>query len=374
MRKKLIGFVIALLCWGLTACGESSEKNIDSIDKESYEVYLEVQCEENLLFSRYDLEIYVDGEYQVDIMHGEISHFTMNLLEGKHEIVVQKKSESSINGVIEINVMEDNSFVYSAKCKNNKVELEITDSQIVKEEETEKENNSNSEEVKNEDTSNNSQTSDTGNKKSPVIVKITMPNDTDYYEKEEWTVESLVKEFEGLGFTNIVTERMGVSSDYRYGPIHTVRLDGSWIGWDEGDVYDSDDEVEIRYYDPTPTLTIDNCPELAQILSGETSSWMSFAEAHDGEFIEFDGCVVSRIDDEYGVLTDPIIDVCGGDYSDNEGKQRIRLTYISVDYEIKNHVIYGSVGNNYRLIGQIDYDDSKYYKELTIEVVLVEER
>lgn len=211
-----------------------------------------------------------------------------------------------------------------------------------------------------------------GNHESTPIVDIVMPKDNDYYEAENWEVDTLVSEFESLGFTNVVTERMGTASEYRYGPIHTVRIDGEWSGWDAGDTYRSNKEVEIRYYDPTPTLTIENCSELADILSGETSSWLEFATKYDGEYIEFDGCVVDRIDDVR--LSDPLVYVSGGDFSSSQNKQQIRLTYNSIGYDISCHVFYGEVGENYKFIGKVDLDNSKFYKMLTIETMLVEDR
>lgn len=211
-----------------------------------------------------------------------------------------------------------------------------------------------------------------GDYESTPVVEITMPNDTDYYETEDWTVENIIKEFENMGFTNIVTERMGTSSEYVYGPVHTVRIDGEWTGWSEGDVYYSNDEVEISYYDPTPTLTVDNCPELSAVLERESTDWLQFAKEHDGEFIEFDGCVIDRI--ESAILSDPIITACAGDYSEATNKQKIKLTYISIDPDIERHALYGSVGNNYKIIGQIDLDDSEYYNVLTIETILLEDR
>lgn len=211
-----------------------------------------------------------------------------------------------------------------------------------------------------------------GDYKSTPIIEITMPNDTYYYETEDWTVENVIKEFESMGFTKIVTERMGTSSNYVYGPIDTVRIAGKWTGWSEGDIYYSNDEVKIRYYDPTPTLTTENCPELSAILKGESSDWFQFATAHDGEFIEFDGCVIRRTDSK--ILNEAIITVCGGDYSESINKQPIRLTYISIDPDIKRHALYGSVGSNYKIIGQVDLDDSEYYNTLTIETMLLEDR
>ncbi len=212
-----------------------------------------------------------------------------------------------------------------------------------------------------------------GNYESISTVEIAMPYENEYYEKEEWTVEDLSKEFESLGFTNVVAVKLVDSSDYVYGVVSSVRIDGQMLGWEKGDVFRSTDEVEIFYHAPTPTLTIDNCPELADILNGNTTSWRSFASDHDGEFIEFDGCVIERIDDD-AVFSHPIINACGGDYSENMDKQQIRLSYDLAYLELGDHVIYGIVGENYKIIGKIDFSDSKYFNILTIEVALVEYR
>lgn len=38
----------------------------------------------------------------------------------------------------------------------------------------------------------------------PSITAITMTEDNDYYETDDWTLESLTSEFEKMGFTNII--------------------------------------------------------------------------------------------------------------------------------------------------------------------------
>lgn len=124
MKKYMYAALIILLCGGLTACSDSSINNTSSHSKESYDIYIEVQCEKNKLFSKYDLEIYVDDEYQTDVKHGKTDSFEMNLLKGEHEIMIQKKDDASVKGNVTIDITSSAEYYYHVECKSDEVQIE----------------------------------------------------------------------------------------------------------------------------------------------------------------------------------------------------------------------------------------------------------
>lgn len=81
-------------------------------------------------------------------------------------------------------------------------------------------------------------------------VKITMPHDNYYYTGQERPVGMIVEELEELGFTNITT--IEDEPGLYYFSVESVDIftdssdkNGSF---DEGDVFSSNDLVEIHYY------------------------------------------------------------------------------------------------------------------------------
>ena len=54
-----------------------------SVDEPEYAVSLEIECVENLLFSKYDVDVYVDDSMQGTISHGTTETYSLNLTKGR---------------------------------------------------------------------------------------------------------------------------------------------------------------------------------------------------------------------------------------------------------------------------------------------------
>ena len=71
--------------------GSNKDENYDyeepvAIDVKSYDTTVSVKSSVNLLFSTYDIKIYVDGIAQTVIKNGEETEFTLTLDEGSHNL------------------------------------------------------------------------------------------------------------------------------------------------------------------------------------------------------------------------------------------------------------------------------------------------
>ena len=53
-----------------------------SVDEPEYAVSVEIECVENMLFSKYDVDIYVDDSMQGTISHGTTETYNLNLTKG----------------------------------------------------------------------------------------------------------------------------------------------------------------------------------------------------------------------------------------------------------------------------------------------------
>ena len=136
---------------------------------------------------------------------------------------------------------------------------------------------------------------------------ITMPYDSSEYKNGEWTVESLVEHFETLGFTDIDVTNVKDSFGEAKVEIYNVNIEDSssdsWFteykAFKKGEEFGSWLKIKIETHTFTPTLTVDNCSDLANIIQNETSNTdaiNSFMKAHNGEYIEFCGTITDWYD------------------------------------------------------------------------------
>ena len=209
-----------------------------------------------------------------------------------------------------------------------------------------------------------------------TYTEIVMPHDSSYYYDEyDGTLDELVKHFEDLGFTDIKTTASSYSG-YARNKIDFVSAKGYWTGFKEGDTLYSYDTIEIHYYDKCNNLTVDNCPDLAIALStGENDVHLQFAEKYDGQFIEFDGCITDST--TYMAGTEIIINVAGGDYEQlGDNTLSIHLDDNNLFSDSPDTSVNTSlpVGENVRIIGEVDSYYSEYYNHLSITVVYLQSR
>jgi len=114
--KRVLVMLLAVTILLFTACGQPNPAVIDSeadeqtyvasvkndVDEETnqvdeqpvipkYIVQIELECEENLFFSRYDVDIFIDQNKVGTLDHGAIDTYQFELEEGIHILTVTKK-------------------------------------------------------------------------------------------------------------------------------------------------------------------------------------------------------------------------------------------------------------------------------------------
>ena len=205
---------------------------------------------------------------------------------------------------------------------------------------------------------------------------ITMPYSSVEYENEEWTAETLIKHFKELGFHNIeTTSTPSYFGDYT-NEIISVEIETEsdsifteYASFDKGDVVNSIDKIRIEYYYTPEALTVDNCPELAEILYGNTNGekmdYMTFANKYDGKYVRFDACICTYL---WEIST--VINVVGGDDLSSDGY------IIHIGDRTWGNKIDKSVeeGQRVRVYGKIDASWSEYWKTVYIETEALEPR
>lgn len=126
MKKKFIAVIFAMTVIGLTACqSEQSEPNQEEeMQVEKFTVQVEIACEENLLFSRYDVNIFIDDELLGTLEHGATDTYTAELVEGEHTLKAEKEDESDVDGTVEFEVSENTELSYQLFLSSDQIEIE----------------------------------------------------------------------------------------------------------------------------------------------------------------------------------------------------------------------------------------------------------
>ena len=93
-------------------------------DSGTYTVEINLDCQENLVFSRYDLNILVDNELVANIDHGKRSTVRVDLPAGEHVLTVENEDDNSVDGHEPFTVANDTSLDYEVSCTKDQVEIE----------------------------------------------------------------------------------------------------------------------------------------------------------------------------------------------------------------------------------------------------------
>lgn len=134
MRKSswIIIVVLLLMTIFCTACEEDGNEKVKK-KKGNIQLTITVDCESNLLFSRYDVDIYVDEELLGTLDHGNEDTYKTKVTKGKHVVKFESAEDSSVDGKKTIYVDQEMSLNYKVSCKNDQIEIEEIESETTSE-------------------------------------------------------------------------------------------------------------------------------------------------------------------------------------------------------------------------------------------------
>lgn len=99
-------------------------------------LFLEVDFEENLLFSKYNAELYLDDQYIVTLSHGKYFTTTLDVKPGKHKLSFKEENGSN-RGNAEFTVTRDSTFTckiqttsYSIDVSNESLTESVRDTSV----------------------------------------------------------------------------------------------------------------------------------------------------------------------------------------------------------------------------------------------------
>ena len=89
-------------------------------------LYLDVSFTSNLLWNKYDVNLFIDGEEIDTLPHGEdYSVFLENLEDGEHQLLFAKSDNNDINGLLQFSMNGDTTVQCEISC--DKKEINISD-------------------------------------------------------------------------------------------------------------------------------------------------------------------------------------------------------------------------------------------------------
>ena len=253
------------------------------VNEPEYAVSIEIECMENLLFSTYDVDVYVDDSLQGTIDHGSTETYNLNMTKGVYEIRFVNSKDDEITGAAAIDIHQDESLKYKISCTSSQINVETIQGTITEHGEDE----------------------------------AAMPRAASSYKYENYV--DVQTELSEAGFTNISFEVLYdiVIGWAEEGEVDSVSVNGS-TEFEQGDIFKKDAPIVITYHmneeddpnkpvendpsgssaetEPAQNLTAENCLDLAALLAlrdpGDPSV-AAFASKYYGQVIEFDGCVNS---------------------------------------------------------------------------------
>lgn len=343
---------------------------------EKYTLQVHVECVGNLLFSKYDVDISLDGVKKETIEHGKEADYTFTVKAGSHELKFSEKGASSVNGSVIIDeVASDIEVSYKIYCHSDDVsidtvyidrkeELSANEAKVTCSELDFWQKNykdvmtslasmgfTNIKTVPVYDISlgiteresvsrvtiagaTDYKRGDIFSKNAEVLItyhmlkdddpsKIKMPNNNSKYSQMNYL--DVEQELRNIGFTNIKLNTVEDSSGRNVdGIVSMVKIDGK--SFEKGDIFDPNDIVEITYWTKAKAeYHSTNDLDIAKEGNSGVFSYKKASGTYDIYYIiDFDEKYVYRFCDGNGDETCDRLKITKGDLND-----KIIVTYHS---------------------------------------------
>jgi len=228
--KLIFGIVFIMF---IVSCGGKGVKKEEDPNLPKYSVEINIKCDGNLFFSKYDVDVYIDDDKVVTIKHGENYVDIVKLTEGKHALVFKNKDDKSVEGKVEFLIKEDTKLNYQIHCNNDKVRIkDLADEKKKEEVQESKENENNKESDISEKNDESLETTfPKENARRAVVVAFTNGYSTDVFKKDGNTYD--INKFHS----------------YAEKPEYHIKIekDGNWTAKDEKTWHIENIELKTSY-------------------------------------------------------------------------------------------------------------------------------
>lgn len=98
-----------------------------------YKVMLKVDCDENWIFSKYDVDVYIDDSYKGFIKHGGHEKYELTLTRGTHEIKFENEEDENDIGEEKFNILNDGEIDLDIHCSSTRISITVKSNTTEKE-------------------------------------------------------------------------------------------------------------------------------------------------------------------------------------------------------------------------------------------------
>lgn len=374
----------------------------------------------NLIFSKYDVNLLVNGIKQGTLAHGEDQDFEFSVDPGEYTLTFESDESSSVNGEVTLKVDCDIEASYEISCYSDKVSVktlyvdrltELADGEVKLDVAASEYKHKNYEDVATalktlgftnikyevlydivfgwtdngevESVSIDGKTDfNRGNVFSAdaeIVIIYHMPEDDDpsniTVAKGSDTYDGMnyievERAFKDMGFTNIeLGEVTTESTSHTDGEVMLVKIDG--LSFDAGDSFEPDKKVYIKYYHvevpaAIESITADNNSDFAAILTAEyvdPEKQAAFISAYKGKVVEFD-CIVLNLEQNGNYKTRYNYVLVPGEDTDHIGAALFYLEDMGMfdfKWDSATRPEYLTVGSRIRLQAEIVSGDDPLY-------------
>lgn len=205
-----------------------------SVAEPEFDVTIEVECVENWIFSKYDVDVYVDEDLEGTIPHGDKETFEVVLKRGKHTISFESADDDTLDGEVEVEITKNETIKLKISCSSFGVDVEILSGTAAKDDSS------------NETTSGTEGTEET---KKPENMAGAPDVWTNLLEKH---YEEVKKQFEDAGFTNVtcVAHEIDFNENNVFeGSVVNIAVgeNGETCTFEKGEQWPKDIKIRIDY-------------------------------------------------------------------------------------------------------------------------------
>lgn len=214
-----------------------------SLYEPEYNIDIEVECVENLIFSKYDVDIYVDDVFIGTLNHGNTNKYYKILPKGIYTIKFMGADDEEITGEVDVMISKDENIKLKISCSSLSIDVEVISGTTP---ETELKLSESEESISTKESFSEESTEVTPDPFiEPEVIQITMIADSSFYEGK--TYSEVEREFKDLGFKNI-NFKANTTSDSSIidGAVISITVDSN--SFKSGDSFDADTNIEIVYW------------------------------------------------------------------------------------------------------------------------------
>ena len=116
-----IVFVVCLF----TGCDSDLEDvGNDPLEASGFDVTIEIECVENWIFSKYDVDVYVGDSLEGTIAHGDTKIFNLHLDRGTYALRFISAENDDLTGEATLHIHKDESLKYKISCNSSGIDVD----------------------------------------------------------------------------------------------------------------------------------------------------------------------------------------------------------------------------------------------------------